>query len=353
MIGSSNFTSPGLGLSRNPNFEANLLYIADSGRDRKGYDGLCRVWPEYEDIEDIAKLKFQPSPDDGTDAATDEDILPEAFSSASYDQKGGAGLVSLTITGAPPPGWGLLKDAVLTEPWYSESQWQGAGSPSIVELPWADARPPSGFWVKWTGCRNAAWLPVNVVSSSALPPPDELRDLPLEALIDILTSARPLHQAMRAYLARRRREIAGGTGDKKLELVDPHKRVDTTGFLLQRTRRVSLALNGMRERLERPVLSMESLEWRLRGPVGALALRNALIREARSNEERMFLLSELALELDRCSPKTAIGCLPIAAVRSEIRRLAGEIMASVLQSAEGVAADMRRYIEVVAGTVTG
>ena len=353
MIGSSNFTTPGLGLGRAPNIEANLVYVADYGRDRKNYERLCQVWPEYEDIEDAASLKFQPSPDEGTDSAPDEDILPEAFSAASYDQKGGKGVVLLTIKGTPPLGWVLCKDSDHKETYFAEAEWKGVVASTTVELPWTDTRPPAGFWVKWTACRNPAWLPVNVVSGSALPPPDELRDLPLEALIDILTSARPLHQALRAYLARRCRENAEGADKQSPTLIDPHKRVDTTGFLLQRTRRVSLALNGLRERLERPVISKESLEWRLRGPVGALALRNALVKEAKSDEERMFLLSELALELDRCSPKTAAGCMPVAVVCSEIRRLTGEIMASVRQNAASVAAEMRRYLDIVAGTVSG
>jgi hypothetical protein len=195
-------------------------------------------------------------------------------------------------------------------------------------------------------------MPVNVVSGSTLPPPDELKDLPLEALINILTSARPLHQALRAYLARRGKEDANGQGRQGPAFFDPLKRVDSSGFLLQRTRRVSLALNGLRERLERPVVSKESLEWRLRGPVGALALKTALVKEAKSDEERMFLLSELALELDRCSPKTAIGFLPVAVVRSAISELASEIMVAVRMDAGKATTDMQRYIEIVAGTVS-
>jgi hypothetical protein len=41
------------------------------------------------------------------------------------------------------------------------------------------------------------------------------------------------------------------------------------------------------------------------------------------------------------------------AVRSAIRRLAGEIMDAVRQDAANVAAEMRRYIDIVAGTVSG
>ena len=352
MIGSSNFTSPGLGLSKYPNIEANLVYIADALHDSKGFDKLRRILPPCEELTDIAALKFQPSPDDGADSVVDEDMLPDAFSAASYDHMNGKGTVVLTIKGTPPQGWLLLKDSAITETCFSEADWQGAGSPETVTLPWEDTRPPSGFWAKWTGCRNAAWLPVNVVSGAALPPPVELRDLPLEALINILTSARPLHQAMKAYLLHLARQDANSAHKLPSELVDPHRRVDTTGFLLQRARRVSLALNGLRERLERPVVSKESLAWRLRGPVGALALRNALFKEAKSDEERMFLLAELALELNQCSPTTSVGCLPVADVRSEIGRLVGEIMASIHNEPGKGPTEMRRYIDIVARTIS-
>jgi hypothetical protein len=98
---------------------------------------------------------------------------------------------------------------------------------------------------------------------------------------------------------------------------------------------------------------MESLNWRLRGPVGALALKGALIKEAKSADERVFLLSELALELDRCKPKATPGCLSVVIVRSEIRRLVGEIMESARQEASTVTGEMRRYVEIVTQTVNG
>ncbi|HKQ89129.1 MAG TPA: hypothetical protein VJZ77_00495, partial [Blastocatellia bacterium] len=121
---------------------------------------------------------------------------------------------------------------------------------------------------------GAAWWPVNALSAAALPPPAELKDLPLEALIEILTSARPLHQSLQRWLRRRQERKQGET----VTALDPHKPVDTSGFLLQRTRRVSDALRALRERLERPVVSEQALTWRLRGPVGVAVLSQAICK---------------------------------------------------------------------------
>ena len=61
---------------------------------------------------------------------------------------------------------------------------------------------------------------------------------------NILSSARPLHRVLKGYLKRRKKHDGDG-GDGVL--VDPHKRVDTSQFLLQRTRRISWALAILEE----------------------------------------------------------------------------------------------------------
>ena len=108
-------------------------------------------------------------------------------------------------------------------------------------------------------------------------------------------------------------------------VVDPHKRVDTSQFILQRTRRISWALNALRKRLERPVVTMEFLCWRLRGPVGVLALAKALAREANSDAEKSFLISELALELSRAKPEPMPNCLPVKKHKNEIQKVIREL----------------------------
>ena len=167
-----------------------------------------------------------------------------------------------------------------------------------------------------------AWWPINAANAAALPPPAELRDLSLAALVGILTSAKPLHQALSGWL--RRNEAATTPESNGVEL-DPHKRVDTSTFLLQRTNRVSWALSGLRTRLERPVLSAEALAWRLRGPVGVEALARAILREAHSEQERCFLLAELALELGHAKPASSPGCLSPEKVRDELKKMVTEL----------------------------
>jgi hypothetical protein len=176
--------------------------------------------------------------------------------------------------------------------------------------------------------RLAAWWPVNVVDGDALPPPDALKDLPLEVLIDILTSAKPLHEVLKRWT---KQQAKGGLSNEGLSL-DPHKRIDTSAFLLQRTRRVSWALAALRQRLEQPVVSEQSLAWRLRGPVGVLAFAQAIGKDASSEPraaERCFLLTELCAELARARPQEAPGSLPAAHVRASLRELIHEIRAGI------------------------
>src|SRR5205085_396423 len=90
-------------------------------------------------------------------------------------------------------------------------------------------------------------------------------------------------------------------GDVEL---DPHRRVQSRveTFLLQRTRRFARALEELRKRLERPAYTPEALEWRLRGPLGPLALARATRdepRQQRAPGEIAFLLAEIALALRR------------------------------------------------------
>jgi len=185
-----------------------------------------------------------------------------------------------------------------------------------------------------------AWWPVNISSTTDLPPPDELKELPLEVLIDILTSARPLHQAMKQWISGKK--TATPTNE---ELVDPHKKVDTSAFLLQRTRRISRALMGLRERLERPFPTVANLHWRLNGPVGVRAVSEAILKEGRSDEEKVFLLAELALELSRVKPASAPGALEPSIVRQEIRKLVKELKAQVTGKSLESIPNLKVYIE--------
>ncbi len=81
--------------------------------------------------------------------------------------------------------------------------------------------------------------------------------------------------------------------------LDPLRRFDDSGLLLQRTRHLSLALWRLQDRLGRPATSLDALHWRLHGAFGPLAIAEGLVRAAEEQRtipgEAHFLLAELAL----------------------------------------------------------
>ncbi len=346
VCGSSNFTSAGMGIGKIRNLEANLGY-AIRFQDGKANRACNQAWLKHERAPKDAT--FIPVADNGEDSALDgEPLLPAAFGSATFacEPDGGAWL-DFTFHGSPPTGWrGFPEDESVV--FLDEAIWDGRGRPPTLRLAWPSSRPPAGFRITRPGVEGAAWWPVNVRDSASLPPPAELSDLPLEALIEILTSAKPLHLALQRWL-----KPTKGHGEEATDvLLNPHDRVDTSTFLLQRTRRVSWALTALRARLERPVASTEALDWRLRGPVGVQAISRAIVKEARSPEERAFLLAELMLELARVRPAEISGGLRSSDVKTGLNEIIGELR--TLVAAESVPANpaFRAYLETASAAVS-
>lgn len=341
VCGSSNFTSAGLGIGVTGNLEANLAYSVHSQRDKEATRACNDAWLKSEPLPGEPMLI--PAPDNGEDSATaGEPLLPVAFGSATFAREDGGAWIDFTFHGTPPSGWQALPEDEATV-FLNETIWDGRGRPATLRMPWASNRPPAGFRIIRPGVEGAAWWPVNVRDGASLPPPAELSDLTLEALIEILTSAKPLHLALQRWLTRQK----GVGADGPEVLLDPHERVDTSTFLLQRTRRVSWALDALRTRLERPCASREALDWRLRGPVGVQAISRAIVKEARSAEERVFLLAELMLELARVRVRSAEipGGLPLAKIKAGLREMIAELRA--LLAVESLPNDpaFRSYLE--------
>lgn len=342
LIGSGNFTSAGLGLSKSPNLEANLFYLAHKIGMAKLAEQLRRAVPKGELISQDVKLLWQPPDETGEDAPAEDNVaLPAAFGLATYDWQDNEAFIILQISGTPPDGWRVYIPGENGALLYGHQRWADDAHPASIRLPWTSEMPPSGLEVAWSGCVARAWWPVNVCRAASLPPPAELKDLPLDVLVHVLTSARPLHVVLKDWLARKRpnvNEVLTGP-------YDPHKAVDTSGFLLQKTYRVTAALIGLREKLQRPVASEDALAWRLRGPVGVMAVAKAIGRDARSVEEEAFLLTELALEIGRLTPETASGCLPVDRVRQAIGSVADELRQMASLHLDKVPESLRRYVK--------
>jgi hypothetical protein len=339
MIGSSNFTAAGLGAERDArNCEANLVYRARQGDDT--HKRLNEVWPDSSDEAidlNSPDMLWEPCFEDEEDGAGSPP-LPEAFQEALFSP-------------APSPAVRLRLAPGLPESWQIRIPGDrtlvtsdGTG-PGTLDFPWTEATPPFVLEVGWRGSGGddyvASW-PVNVTNPAALPPPEVLRGLTLEELLEILASTRPLSAAVAAALDKRHR--AGHQIDAAL---DPLKRLDSQAFLLRRTKRVARALDRLRERLERPALTKEAFDWRLRGVVGPVALAEAFVKEARLPGEARFNLAELALALRRVDVKvTAQGGLPVAEIRGCLDAVLAEIHARALALEQSAATSrLDDYVE--------
>jgi hypothetical protein len=337
MVGSSNFTSAGLGLGEGPaNIEANLVYVVPIGS--VGHVALGQAWPTADDDAiDLSTVRFSPAFDEGAIGSVLEDVvsLPVGFVSCVYD---GSGLLFTLEPDDLPTTWQMrIGDAVIDD----AAAFAAAGRPSSRRLAWGGGAPSviDVTWTTTTDQQRSAALIVNVSSREILPSPEALRNLSLESLLDILTMARPIHEAVeRARLLRR----TATTGPR--DGLDELQRVKTDAFLLQRTRRFSRALEGLKRRLEQPICSDESLRRRLRGPVGPLVIAQKIRDSDVIAGERAFQLTELVLLLRRLSPLPQPGTLPSDVVLAAASALADEIAATIDSLRAGIPADLQRYV---------
>jgi hypothetical protein len=183
----------------------------------------------------------------------------------------------------------------------NETAWATTGKKELVTMKAPTGELPFNVAIHWRtedGVDATVNLPVNVTDPARLPPPEELRTLPVDAVLRALASLRPLHEAVVDAIRRRERATGNGHGAEEL---DPLRRFSPTGQLLYRTRELSAALVGLRERLERPAASFDAFRWRLDGVFGPLEIADGLIEERRANRaivgEEPFMLAEIGLTL--------------------------------------------------------
>lgn len=315
-IGSSNFTAAGLGLADGGpvNVEANLVYLPREADD--GFDKACEAGvPECDEIP-VERIRFV-APTRQTPEATALVPLPAQFGPALYRPGVPEGTILLHVDPTTSFAWSAAteddRQSVL-----DSDHWTELGRPAKLEGP-APGCPPSALvltWVADDGTRHDSLWIVNVTDASLLPSADELRHLPLETLLDVLTSALPLHEALRRAL--RARSLEAGAPQPAVA-VDPHARVDTSSFLLRRVKRVSDALECLRERLERPVHHLDALRWRLHGPVGPVTLAERLAEA--EQDGAAFMITEVALTLRHVDWSQARRALGTREVDAEVARV--------------------------------
>lgn len=312
-IGSSNFTTNGLGISRRPNFEANILYIIDNNLQKRAYSDIKGSFPDsYYLGKNVAFCEAS----DNTDERLDEKeiSLPSFFSTAIFDKHEERHVLNLEFDTSKQieQSWKILdedKNILL-----SSNEWIIANEKKQYSIEWQENYIPSDLIIYLENGTECRW-PVIAKDASILPAPEDLGDLDLEVLIQLLATNRPLHHAMRKWL----KETDRGTELEVKEFINPHDKVDVSSFLLRRTRKISYAFTMLMHQLERPFYTKATLNWRFKGPVGVMALAKAILREAKSEEEKIFLIAELSLELSVVSISVNDGCIPKKLVAAEIR----------------------------------
>ena len=300
VLGSSNFTMAGTGSGnseRGRNVEANVAYVIPAAGAEFGRRCL-EIFPPGDVVEGSDdKVLFVGARDDEEGEQKRAPRIPGRFGEALFNPGPGGGTLLLEIgPGEPesflvedPSGKTILGSEEVDPSGLSSIVWSGEAPPSLLTIRWPAGNPESAvFW------------PVNVTDASRLPPPQELRDLPYEELLDVLASDLPLQEALARAQARRVKiGPEKGDGSALPAELDPHRRVNTRGYLLRRVKRVSKALEGLRSRLERPAFTSDSLGWRLHGPVGPIALAQQIA--AREGPIAAFLIAEIALTISMIS----------------------------------------------------
>ena len=253
-IGSSNFTSAGLGLTQLRNWELNVAAWANLDN-RDEVRAREAAWPESEpDKIDPDEVSWEAAPSTEDEADPAALLLPDWCGSAIFFLgESGSGVLKVSFGTSLPEQWSV-HDANDTEVLLDVAHWRSAGSPHAIDLEWRGSRPPTELVVRADSLSGEARWPVEVRSFADLPPPLELRDLSLEQLLEILTSALPLHRCLQKMWRQSGDDPAASVPSIAL---DPLRRYARDTHLLERTRRFSLAMTGMRTRLESPIPSEE------------------------------------------------------------------------------------------------
>lgn len=316
LAGSSNFTRAGLGIGQRRNAEANILSIAQRRPYAHEPGDLEEVWPEMAQLDEPGAAQWL-----GPKAELDEEQqaaavpLPAGFLSATFRAGDKRGLALSFHAASLPEGWSVLACGQDGGHLLSRSEWVTGGRQENVILPWQPVQPPEGLLVRWPS--GEAFWPLNVEDARQLPPPVELAEMTADDMLLILAANDP-SAAFRVWT--RHRQHGEGFDDELDAAVatdlDPLRRYDLQSTFLHRIRARARVLAQLRADLERPVWSIQALQWRLEGFIGIRPLAERLLKEVSKADgdidEAALALADFLIVLREVEYAAVDGAIPKA-----------------------------------------
>jgi hypothetical protein len=365
MIGSSNFTPNGMGVSAF-NCEANLVFEdwADAKQEGVGLEDRLGLPVPWESAVGVDEVLWQDPNEIPEDAPPSKPALPGFFSWASYSQRTGEIRVGLDRSQHEPSVWSVNLTGQSAE--HAVKLFSRAASladeTSLCFTLDEKARGVhlTALRVSWQDedeMQHEAFLPVSVENRDVdLLPPEEFRNLTVEGIIECLLSGREPAEWVEREDARRKRSPSTDAAIESL------RAVDTSSYVLYRVRRFGRALAAMADRIARTPPTPDAIRYRLlRDPLGPIHLAETLSCDGEGREGgrpaatetgyRLYALAELVLIL--CHVSRHIRRVSRVDRRwiTPLFREAGERLRAVIQQVQNQAGqlpdDLKCYIDAV------
>jgi hypothetical protein len=165
----------------------------------------------------------------------------------------------------------------------------------VVDL--ASQAMPMFVIVSWQG-NQTPWAVV-AQDPHSLPVGPALSNLRAQHLLDALATGRPLAQVLREVLEREQ----AAARETITIVLDPLRRLEVEGSLLRKGRALASSLAAMQRRLERPLVTLDTLRGRLASPLGPVFVATKVVEAFEAGEqsraEAIFTIAEIALSVGR------------------------------------------------------
>lgn len=299
MVGSSNMTTAGLGLSQAfGHIELNVAFV--SGVSGKSTRQLKEIIPAGIPLDPAVSHKPETDPEEEV-ARTP---LPRGFVNAVMSKSDSAWNVLMRLErDFLPSSWEVSVPALGVQLITSDSVSDSAdftipiGNPKVL---------PQGLLVRWVDSEgescSAEWV-LNISNPADLPLDERLRAVPIDLIIQALAQR---STNLPALLDRLLDGLSLMSPEDLQEIpspLDPLKSYDDSRALLKRIAVYGRALDELQRQLSRPVPTLSALGWRLTGLISPTRIAEGWVTQSNEGllpvEVAHFLFAELLLSMKR------------------------------------------------------